>query len=143
MRHGRLGETVPAGSSLPAGLPTSHRPGAQGVRPFVEFQDKARTDGVFPNVGPFVCQIEFTPHPMIEKIPLPTDSEAAGGVAFPPGGEFRHSLTFIPIECQQGMQVVRHQQGQVNMPLALVLVKLEGIQETVGNVRDGQLVRSP
>jgi hypothetical protein len=135
--HGRLGEAVPA-VSRPS-FPVWRAP---DVGPFLVGFRNPRPDRVFPDIDPFVRQILVAPDPVIEEVALPIDSEFPGGEALPVSDGFFHPVARFPIESDEGMQMIRHEQDDGGVPCLPLVLKTEGLENPIGGFPLGKLRES-
>ena len=86
-----------------------------------------RANGIVSNVGGFLRIGFIGSQAMIEKIPLPADGGLLGGIGFPLTNQFSHDL--IPAKSDQGVQVIRHQKNQMQIPFPMIVVMFRRFQE--------------
>ena len=79
---------------------------------------------------------------MIEEVALPIDSEFPGGEALPVSDGFFHPIARFPIESDEGMQMIRHEQDDGGMPCLPLVLKTEGLENPIGGFPLGKLRES-
>ncbi len=77
----------------------------------------------------FVCEILVASYPMIEEIALPFDSELSGVEAFPILDDFFHLIACFPIEWNEGVEVVGHEENDGSVPCLPLVLKMEGLED--------------
>jgi hypothetical protein len=106
--------------------------GGEDVGPVGGAGAEAFADGVLQDVGPFFFEAFVVAESVLEEVALPAEAGLLGGVAFP-GGEAFGDFGFVG-EVDEEMEVVRHDEGEVDVPVAAVVVVAEGGEE---GFRDG------
>ena len=78
---------------------------------------------------------------MIEEIALPLNTRPSGGVAFPMCNDISHS--HLGREADERVQMIRHEQQNVDEPFAGMHIKPGGVEDDGGCVVVAELVHSP
>jgi hypothetical protein len=79
---------------------------------------------------------------VIEEIALPIDPEFPGGEALPVSDGFFHPIARFPIESDEGMEVIRHEQDDGGVPCLPLVLKTEGLENPIGGFPLGKLRES-
>jgi hypothetical protein len=97
---------------------------------------EAFADGVVEDVGPFFFEAFVVAEAVLEEVALPAETGLLGGVAFP-GGEAFGDFGFVG-EADEEVEVVRHDEGEVDVPEGAVVVVAEGGEEDFGDAGAGE-----
>ena len=77
---------------------------------------------------------------MIEEIPLPGDVRFLRDKFFPPGDNRFHNA--VTRKMDQAMEVIRHEEEHMHVPIAAILPEAHGFEQDLSNVGVAELVRS-
>ena len=97
--------------------------------PFLIICDQARPHWVFPNIKPRRLMILLAADSMIKIITLPANAAMPGRMAFPSPNEIHHAISRIPAKRDQGVQMVGHDQSQLDPPSTFFMVKCHRLKQ--------------
>src|SRR5689334_16831351 len=77
---------------------------------------------------------------MIKEISLPANARESRHRAFKIANYFRERS--FSIDCDQCVQMIRHQQHQLQIPAAVIVIEFSGFENLVRNMSSAKLVLS-